>query len=160
MPSSQILSIPSPSCRAAFVVGPVPSAGVMSFQKAVDFAALSEAPSIVGSLSIRRAPSGVALPFVYVAITGMSPVLASAYPCFTNWVTLKRDGSRRPAFTSGIASDGRTLTSPSFSLDTKVAASRPLPRCTSTAYLPSGPALRVTVSPVMRVTVCVRVAPA
>ncbi|WP_242432723.1 hypothetical protein [Streptomyces sp. Root1310] len=131
----------------------------MSVQKAVDFFALSEAPPIAGSLSMRRAPSGVASPFVYVAITGVSPVFASAYPCFTSRVTLKRAGSRRPAFTSGIASDGRTLTSPSFSPDRKVAVSRPLPRRTSTAYLPSGPALRDTVSPVMRVTVCVLVAP-
>lgn len=72
---------------------------------------------------------------------------------------LNRAGSRRPAWISGSASEGKTLISPSRSLDRKVTDSRPLPRWTSTADLPSGPALSDTVSPVMRVTVCVFVAP-
>ncbi|CAM5652002.1 hypothetical protein SALBM311S_09408 [Streptomyces alboniger] len=52
-----------------------------------------------------------------------------------------------------------TLTSPFCSLDRKVADARPLPRRTSTVDLPSAPVVSVTVSPVMRVTVCVLVVP-
>lgn len=56
--------MPSPSRFAAFAVGSVPRTGAMSAQKAGDFLVLSAAPSIPGSASVRRAPSGVALPLL------------------------------------------------------------------------------------------------